>query len=149
MSNDPTPKIQVTKSLPVSKDKLYKAWTEEDQLKQWWKPMGKELKKVENDIKPGGTVTYHFDENLHVQGEYKEAQPGDRLVYSWNWELPEESMHHGSYLLTVQFSDDGEGSKLDVTQENFASEHAIKPHETGWEEALNALQQHLGGNNAA
>ncbi len=141
--------VQVSKDFPVSKEALYKAWTEEQQLKEWWKPMNKQLQKVENDIREGGRVAYHFDENLQIKGEYKEVAEGDKLVYSWNWELPEDSVHRGEYLLTVAFSGDGDKSTLDITQENFQHEHSIKPHTAGWEEALEHLHRYLSSRSNA
>lgn len=148
MSNETNARVHVTKSFPVSKEELYKAWTAEEQLKQWWKPMNKQLSSVKNDIREGGRVTYHFEDNLQIEGEYKEVAEGEKLVYSWNWDLPDDSMHKGEYLLTVQFKGEGSESILDVTQENFRSEHSIKPHEEGWEEALEGLRHYLTHANA-
>jgi hypothetical protein len=34
-------------------------------------------------------------------------------------------------------------SRIDVTQENFHDEHAIKPHQDGWEDALESLKAYL------
>jgi uncharacterized protein YndB with AHSA1/START domain len=144
MSNESNPTIQVSKSFDISKEKLYKAWTEPEELKQWWKPMDKQLTKVENEITEGGTVRYQFEDNLQVRGEYKEVTPGEKLVYSWIWEVPEESLHKGEYLLTVSFKDDGDGgSSLDISQQNIMEEHAVKPHQTGWDEALEDLKNYL------
>ena len=144
MSNESNPTIQVSKSFNASKEKLYKAWTEPEELKQWWKPMDKQLTKVENEITEGGTVRYQFEDNLQVRGEYKEVTPGEKLVYSWIWEVPEESLHKGEYLLTVSFKDDGDGgSSLDISQQNIMEEHAVKPHQTGWDEALEDLKNYL------
>jgi uncharacterized protein YndB with AHSA1/START domain len=135
--------VNVQKQFQVSKDKLYKAWTEEGQLKQWWKPMEKELLSVENDIRQGGAVVYTFSNDLKIHGEYKEVELGKKLVYSWVWELPEDSHHKGEYLLTIVFNDKDNGSELQVTQENFKSEHSIQPHQDGWEQALENLQTFL------
>ena len=144
MSNESNLTIQVSKSFNASKEKLYKAWTEPEELKQWWKPMDKQLTKVENEITEGGTVRYQFEDNLQVRGEYKEVTPGEKLVYSWIWEVPEESLHKGEYLLTVSFKDDGDGgSSLDISQQNIMEEHAVKPHQTGWDEALEDLKNYL------
>ena len=143
MSNKNNPKVQVNKNIPVSKAELYKAWTEPEQLKQWWKPMNKQLVNVENDLRVGGSVVYKFEDNLKISGEYKEVAEEQRLVYSWNWELPEESMHRGEYLLTVEFDGNGNTSSIMITQENFENEHAIKPHESGWADALEGLKNHL------
>lgn len=143
MNNETSASVRVSKDFPVSKEELYKAWTEEDQLKQWWKPMNKKLTRVENEIRQGGQVAYFFEDDLQIKGEYKEVAEEDKLVYSWNWDFPKESMHKGEYLLTVQFSGSGNESKLDITQENFQNEHSIKPHQDGWEEALKDLKEYV------
>lgn len=143
MNKETSARVHVTKNFPATKKELYKAWTEEEQLKQWWKPLNKKLTHVENDISEGGKVAYQFEDNLQVQGEYKNVIEGEKLVYSWVWDFPEESMHKGEYLLTVQFKENGDESSIDITQENFKDEHSIKPHEEGWQEALEELKQHL------
>lgn len=148
MQNEHAAQVHLTKSFPVSKDQLYKAWTSPEALKQWWRPMNKQLQNVENDIREGGRVAYQFEEDLRISGEYKEVEAGSKLVYSWNWELPEESLQRGEYLLTVVFKEEAEGSALEVTQENFHDEHAVKPHQTGWEEALEGLKQYLANGQA-
>lgn len=101
--------------------------------------MDKQLLEVENDIRQGGRVVYRFEGDLTIQGQYKEAVQGEKLVYTWNWELAEEAMHKGEYLLTILFEEDGQSSSLNVTQENFKDEHAVKPHQEGWDEALEDL----------
>lgn len=146
MSNAEKAQVHLTKNFPAKKDELYNAWTDPESLKQWWKPMGKQLEEVENDIREGGTVRYRFQDGLEVSGTYQEVAEGTKLVYSWIWQFPEASIHNGDYLLTVEFSGDGEGSSLSVTQENIAEEHAIKPHEEGWQESLDALHRHLSKN---
>ena len=143
MSNTEKAVVHVTKNFPVKKEELYKAWTEPEQLKQWWKPMGKQLTAVENNIKQGGQIRYQFEDDLQVSGTYKEVDEGTKLVYSWKWQFPQESVHNGDYRLTVEFKDSEEGSALDVSQENIQQEHAVKPHEEGWNEALDALHQHV------
>lgn len=141
-----TQQVSIQKTFNASSEALYKAWTEEGKLKQWWKPMDKELVDVENDIREGGKVVYKFENDLAVHGEYKEVQQGKKLVYSWIWDLPEDSHHKGEYLLTVEFNGDEKSSTLQVRQENFKSEHLVKPHHEGWERSLEDLKNYLEGN---
>lgn len=140
MTNE-TQIVSLEKEFNASKEALYRAWTDEASLKQWWKPMGKTLARVENDIRPGGKVAYTFDNDLTIQGEYKEAQPGEKLVYSWVWDLPDDSAHKGEYLLTVAFNGEGDNSRLAVRQEAFQNEHSVQPHREGWEQALDDLKR--------
>ena len=143
--NNEAPTLNIQKEFNAAKDALYKAWTEESSLKQWWKPMNKTLISVENDIRPGGKVAYTFDGDLKIHGEYKEAQPGQKLVYSWIWELPEASVHGGEYTLTINFSGDDNKSTLGVMQEAFQDEQSVQPHREGWEQALEDLKRFVEG----
>lgn len=107
--------------------------------------MNKTLVSVENDIRPGGKVVYTFEGDLKIHGEYEDAKPGEKLVYSWIWELPEASMHEGDYTLTINFGGDGERSTLSVLQEAFQNEQAVQPHREGWEQALEELKRLVEG----
>lgn len=143
-------KVEAAKSFPVDVQKLYDAWTNPEQLKQWWKPMGNSLKEVTNDLKKGGAVRYIFDnEKLVITGEYLEVAENEKLVYTWNWDLPNDAVRNAAYKLTVKFNSNGSGSEINVLQENFQDEETMLPHQQGWEKGLTELEQFLGGDNAA
>lgn len=133
--------------VPVAQ--LYAAWTEEEQLKQWWKPMGATLQQMTNDVRPGGEVRYTFKADdeaapFEISGTYSEAAPGAKLVYSWNWHLADKTVNDGDHTLTVAFLQEGEGSRIQVTQASPApKDEAIKPHQQGWEEGLASLKTYL------
>ncbi len=42
--------INASKTFKARVEALYKAWTDAEQLKQWWKPMGFSLRQVENEL---------------------------------------------------------------------------------------------------
>ena len=138
-----TGEVRIRKSFSAPKEALYRAWNEESELKQWWKPMNKQLVSVQNDRKEGGKVVYKFENGLTIEGEYKQVQEGEKLVYSWNWKFPDDAQHEGDYLLTVSFHGDEQQSELEVAQEDFKNEHAVKPHQEGWERSLDELRQYL------
>lgn len=137
-------KVNAQKSFFVNVDELYNAWTDPEKLKQWWKPMGNSLKKVTNDLKKGGTVRYEFNDNkLIISGEYLDVKEKEKLVYTWNWELPEDAIRNASYKLSVNFTTKDNGSEIHVLQENFENEEAMLPHQEGWEKGLSELEQFL------
>ncbi|RYD70566.1 MAG: SRPBCC domain-containing protein [Sphingobacteriales bacterium] len=139
--------VHITKTFAVAKAELYNAWIEEAQLKQWWQPMNKSLLSVESDIQEGGRISYQFENDLAITGQYKEVQPEGKLVYSWNWTLPHDASHDGEYLLTILFRGDDAHSELEVRQEDFKNIQAVKPHHEGWEKALEDLKQYLEAKN--
>jgi len=136
--------VQIAKSFPVTAEQLYTAWTNPEQLKQWWKPMGNSLKEVINDVKEGGTVRYIFNDNkLVISGQYLEVKPNERLVYTWNWELPADAVRNADYKLTINFVPKDNGSEINVLQENFENEESMLPHQEGWEKGLDNLENFL------
>lgn len=148
MENNST-NLKVEKSFPVSADKLASAWVSPEDLKQWWKPAGNKLKEVDINLAPGGKFLYVFEtkdgqEDLKISGEYKEVDPARKLVYSWNWELPHtEAVTNNEFQLTIEFSPEGDYSKITVTQENFKDQESIHPHQEGWNKALDDLYNFL------
>ncbi|HEX2606702.1 MAG TPA: SRPBCC domain-containing protein [Flavisolibacter sp.] len=143
-----TLQLEVEKEFTATVADLYKSWTEEQELQQWWQPMGNRLVKVTNNLKEGGSVLYEFqnangEHTFFISGVYKEVKPQEKLVYTWNWELPEDLVSDSFFMLTVYFSESASGSKLRVIQENFANEESVQPHKEGWDQALEHLRQHL------
>ncbi|SKB79727.1 SRPBCC family protein [Dyadobacter psychrophilus] len=135
--------IEIERSFDVDVETLFKAWTEAEQLKQWWHPMGDTLVDVKNELKEGGAVEYHVGESgLQITGSYTEVVPNEKLVYSWVWNMSDEGSESG-YTLHITFSSEGEGSKLKVLQEGFSGPEFLKPHEEGWEKGLNDLSSYL------
>lgn len=148
METNKTFKLETSKELSVPAHQLYKAWTEPEQLKQWWKPIGNHLNEVTNDIKKGGKVAYKFAEDtLRISGEYLEVKEGESLVYTWNWEFPNDAVKNGNFKLNVRFENKSNGSQLHVTQENFEDEETLQPHKEGWDKALNDLKNYLDRKN--
>jgi uncharacterized protein YndB with AHSA1/START domain len=141
-------KLEVQKEFPVPVPRLYQAWIDPETLKQWWHPMGNTLQQATTTPEPGGTVQYVFanEQGAHsftINGTYKEVEDGKRLVYTWNWKVPEATVGDSDFVLQVKFDAAGNGSRLSVTQENFSAEEAVQPHREGWEKALNELHHFL------
>jgi len=138
--------IQASKSFQADVSALYKAWTEAEQLKQWWKPMGLTLSDVENEITEGGKVTYHFKgeegTSLTIEGTYQEVQPNERLVYTWNWQLPDEKLN-SSYKLEVVFEGSADQSSISITQNEEEQQESVKPKGSAWDDQLSKLAQFL------
>src|SRR4051812_48756074 len=126
-------KLEVSKRFPVPVEVLFAAWNDPEQLKHWWKPMGNQLKEVTNDLKVGGTIRYIFNENsLIISGNYHEVKENERLVYSWNWDFPEDAVKNAAFKLTVEFSKDGSGSTIHIVQEDSQQHETIQVNEDGW-----------------
>lgn len=135
--------IEFSQDFSVPAETLFEAWTTPDKLKKWWHPMEDSLTDVNNDLQEGGEITYEFEKNeFRVTGKYKQVQPNEKLVYSWEWDfsndLPDEK-----YILTIGFENKDSGSILHVKQEGLPGEEAAMPHQEAWKTALESLKSFL------
>jgi len=143
--------LNANKTFQVPVEALYKAWTDAEQLKQWWKPMGLTLTQVENEMREGGKIAYKFEgqegTGLTIEGTYQEVEPQHRLVYTWNWQLPDEKLN-SAYKLEVMFEGSGSQSTITVKQQEDEHQESVKPKASAWDDELSKLAEFLqsGGN---
>lgn len=141
-------KITATQTFEASAEKVFAAWTEFEQLKQWWKPLGKTLTKMDQS-EGSNDVAYNFsdedssDGDMVVKSEYEKFEENKHLVYSWNWYLDDAPVKDGLYKLEVEFRDTDDGSEILVTQSNESEEEGVHPHSQGWDDALNELKKYV------
>jgi uncharacterized protein YndB with AHSA1/START domain len=137
--------LKTVKEFNHPAEKVYAAWTEPEQLKQWWQPMNAKLTQVKNDLNVGGEIEYQFstegEEGFNVTGTYSEVVPNERLVYSWVWQLRQNEKE--DYQLSVDFASTESGCRLEVRQENFRMQEQLEPHREGWEQGLSSLASYL------
>lgn len=68
----------------------------------------------------------------------------DRLLeYTWNWHVKAVPIDDAEYKLSVKFDGDEHYSSLTVLQDGFKGDEHIKPHQQGWEDALEQLKIYL------
>lgn len=138
-------KLTATQTFDASADKVFAAWTDFEQLRQWWKPLGKTMTKMDQS-EGSHDVAYHFsdrensNDDMVVKSEYEKFEQGKHLLYSWNWYLNDAPVKDGLYKLDVEFRDTDGGSEISVTQSNESSEEGVHPHSQGWDDALKELK---------
>jgi uncharacterized protein YndB with AHSA1/START domain len=104
--------ITITRVFDAPRDIVWKAWTEPDQIAQWWGPEGWSTPAdgVTMDVRPGGSfrVTSVSDADgseMTTQGVYREVLEPERLVF----EEPAEGSWHDGASSVATFTDLGEG----------------------------------------
>jgi uncharacterized protein YndB with AHSA1/START domain len=146
MESNEQQQITVNKAFEVPVEDLYQAWTEGSQLKQWWKPLGMTLTDVQNELSEGGKIAYRFEgadsQGLTIDGSYQEVKPQERLVYTWNWQFPDEKLN-SAYKLEVVFKSSGTGSSIEIAQQQNEQQESVKPKASAWEEELTHLAEFL------
>lgn len=138
--------IELFKEFPVPVEELYRAWISPEALKQWWRPMDKKLTEVKNEVKKGGSIKYvasDAEAPIVITGEYEEVKEHEKLIYSWNFDIANGAFEESSYRLTVEFSGNGDNSRLSVKQEDLKDHEAVMVHKKGWERQLENLEKYL------
>jgi uncharacterized protein YndB with AHSA1/START domain len=78
--------LVLTRLIDVSREKLYRAWTEPSLLKQWFAPRPYTTPVAELDVRPGGAnrivMRAPDGTDLPNRGVYLEVVPNTRLVFT-------------------------------------------------------------------
>jgi uncharacterized protein YndB with AHSA1/START domain len=143
----PDTALQLTRTFAASRDQVFRAWTEPEQLKQWWGPPGYEALVVEVDLRAGGRYRIGMrelpsGEVFYLSGVYEEVQPPERLVYTWRWEAESAD---SETRVTVEFRDRGRATEVVLTHEMFPTRPARDQHQAGWTGCLEKFATCLAG----
>lgn len=82
--------LRLTRTLKAPREKVFWAWTTSEALKSWYGPEGWTTPSAEVDLRVGGGYRIVMKgpqaEEIILSGTYREVQPPERLVYTWQWE---------------------------------------------------------------
>lgn len=140
MPNDD--KLFLSRVIRAERATVYAAWTEPEIMQKWFCPRELQLVSAESDVRVGGrfrAAMSNGKETYTVHGVYREIVPGQRLVFSHQWE------EHDAVetLVTVEFEDRDGGTLVSLTHEGFRNRESAKGHEGGWASTFDSLQHFL------
>ena len=139
------PSLVLKRRLKAAPEKVYEAWTQPEQMTQWWGVAGGPKPPVaETDLRVGGRFRVQFwdpkNEHHSVSGLYREVVPNRKLSFSWAWQTTPER----ESLVTIELNPITDGTMLTLTHEQFFDEKARDDHGRGWNVALDRLETFLG-----
>ena len=100
--------LVLTRIIDAPREKLFRAWTDPNLLKQWFAPLPYITTVAELDVRPGGKwriESHAADGNVYIfVGEYREVSEPEKFV----WTFGMENMFFGKTLVeTHTFAEDG------------------------------------------
>ncbi len=129
----------VRRSIRATAEKLFDAWTEPEQLTQWWGPNAVICTAAEVDLKVGGRyrIANQFPDGkvLWISGEFELIERPKRLIYSWR--IGPESAP--AERVIVRFEQSGSNTEVIVTHERIPAVPMRDLHQQGWEGCLQKL----------
>jgi uncharacterized protein YndB with AHSA1/START domain len=80
--------ITISRIFNAPKELVWKAWTDEEMVKQWWGPAGFTAPSAKVDLRVGGKYIYAmhgpagsaWDQDMYSAGVYKEIVPNEKIV---------------------------------------------------------------------
>lgn len=137
--------VKISRLFKASPRRVWDAWSTAEGLSQWACPEGATMVDTSVDLRVGGRYCIKMGgaegESYTAVGEYREIDPAKRLVYTWEWEEPEQAM--GDTIVTVEFRDLGGSTEIVLTHEGFPTDDAAAGHAEGWGLCLDQLAELL------
>jgi uncharacterized protein YndB with AHSA1/START domain len=104
MTEDPTAgeRVIVRRVIAASRERVFRNWTEPEQLTRWWGPGGFSCPAAEVDLRPGGTYRLVMlapggAPQMSVTGTYRTVDPPALLVYTWRWDTGPAASNEASW----------------------------------------------------
>lgn len=133
--------VKLTRHYPHPREKVFRAWTDAQALKHWFRPSEQHrCQAVELDPRVGGR--YRIDvrspdgEEHSVGGVYREIVAPSRLVFTWS----KSGRPDFDSVVTIELREVSGGTELTLTHERLPDAESRARHEQGWTGCL----EHLG-----
>lgn len=139
--------ITIARRVPVGADRAFRAWTDPEELAQWWWPQWPDT-TYEIDAREGGEVRiYAPSVQLGVAGTFTDYDPPRRFLMTWVWvsdgTAPQSDAE--AVIDTVEVTFDPVDDGTEVTVRHTSTEHEPDGGaEQGWNDVLDRLPDHLG-----
>ncbi len=138
--------LELRRTFPVSRERLFAAWTDPEEFRQWFGPDSCRVLDVSMDVRVGGryvvTIAGEGDEVMKNAGEFREVNPPSRLVYTWGW-ANDPDWDGVDSIVTVDFIEQPGGAEVRVSHQRFPSAESRGRHEYGWTGALENLAAYV------
>jgi uncharacterized protein YndB with AHSA1/START domain len=138
--------LEIKRFIRASRDRVFAAWTDPAQLKKWFGPESVKTRNLIADVRVGGQFLWDFTDpegkEITISGEYREVEPGKKIVFTWRLEDDEDWRNHRS-IVTVEFFDREGGSEIRLTHEKLPSEASRDDHTQGWNSVLDKVEKFL------
>jgi uncharacterized protein YndB with AHSA1/START domain len=134
-----------TRVLDAPRELVWKAWTEPEQLAEWWGPKGLSTPRdmIELEVRPGGAfkLTMVADETgleFPSDMQFREVVEPERLVFGW-----EAQRGLGAGEVTVTFRDLGDRTEMTTHFVGYQTDEIARTSQVAYGTQLDKLAEHL------
>ena len=145
--------VHISRFLRAPRERVFAAWTDAAQMKQWMGPVNFTCLEAESDLRIGGRYRIVMrgtppprdgeapqERTSSASGEYLEVRPPELVRYTWNadWAPGEAS------IVTLRLREENGGTRLELVHQGFASVESANGHNQGWNGVLDKLAAFIG-----
>jgi uncharacterized protein YndB with AHSA1/START domain len=142
----PDKELVITRTFAAPRELVYKAFTDPDQLAQWFGPEGFSVPRdtVDIDARVGGHQRFVMvsdadpDMKAPVDATFTEVVENELLVGSEEWEGVPGQQEGGRMSVRLEFHDEGDKTRLVLRQGPYTTEMEDMARQ-GWESSFTKL----------
>ena len=135
--------LEMTRLLPAPRPLVFAAFTDPDQLANWWGPEGFTTPSLEFEARVGERYRIEMQppegDPFYLTGEFREVEQPARLAYTFVWEPPDRD--DVETLVALTFLDRGESTEVALAQGPFKTEGRRALHREGWSDSFDKLER--------
>lgn len=128
--------------LDAGRPRVFELLTDPQEIARWWGPHGFTTPEIALDLRIGGGYRFTMQppegEAFHLRGEFTHIVPGERLVYTFEWEEPDPDDVVTTVSLTLGRLE-RERTELSLVQGEFATEARLELHRGGWTDGFERI----------
>jgi len=139
-------RLHLEKNLGVAPERVFGAFVDAEQLRQWWGPAGFTVASLQFDPVEGKDYRIVMrppeGDVFHIRGTFREVEPPRRLAYTFVYEEPDPDDQET--LVTLTFEPADPGTRLVLEQGPFKTAARWELHRDGWTDTLERLERSFG-----
>jgi uncharacterized protein YndB with AHSA1/START domain len=150
--------VVITRSFDAPRERVWKAWTDPEQLRRWWGPNGFTTPVCTIDLRVGGVFLYCMrspeGKDYWATGVYREIVPVTRLVYTDSFADAKGRVVPATYygmsseiplemLVTVTFEKQDGRTKMTLRHDGLPAGADREGAQVGWSEMFDKLAESL------
>jgi uncharacterized protein YndB with AHSA1/START domain len=143
------PTLEMKRLLPAAPSVAFAAFSEPNELANWWGPQGFTIPSVEFDPRVGATYRIEMrppeGDSFNLIGEFRDVDPPARLAFTFVWEDPDPD--DVETLVGLSFRDLGGSTEVALTQGPFKTEARRALHRDGWTDSFDKLEHLMSARN--